>query len=338
MNLSNPSRSMLSKIPGLNKAFDFMAARANNVFGAEHNNDTGTHAAITADSLTFVGAIRNVLARIKVVEITGVLNNVLTFTVDDLDVLTIDRLGPPGGVRVLTQVSVMDTANGAGPQPGNLLRVGRNSSGSGAAGVLELIDKSGGGRFLWIDATGALRSGTAPPFADGSISDTSGTVVGGGPLTLVGQAEGTSTTLATTNVTTFAMSGLTLKDSLMVVVESFASGQALDPPILYNSTDSIAITPGLVSAATNIPAGGWAMAVVNIGSVNDAGTKRVYATVLTGDGTTGGEGAGTTGFRASTFTTAWTGSWTLALRTGAGGIPAGGTYYYRIAVYKRAGQ
>lgn len=51
MNLSNPSRTLLSKIPGLNKAFDFYAARANNVFGAEHNNESGAHTNISANSI-----------------------------------------------------------------------------------------------------------------------------------------------------------------------------------------------------------------------------------------------------------------------------------------------
>ena len=37
-------------------------------------------------------------------------------------------------------------------------------------------------------------------------------------------------------------------------------------------------------------------------------------------------------------TTAWTGSWTLALRTGTGGVPSGGTFKWSWKVYKIAGQ
>lgn len=52
MNLSNAARSQLSRIPGLNKAIDFICARANVVFSAEHDPDTGEHTDITADSIT----------------------------------------------------------------------------------------------------------------------------------------------------------------------------------------------------------------------------------------------------------------------------------------------
>lgn len=55
MNLSNASRSQLSRIPGLNRAIDFICARANVVFGAQHNNETGVHTAITADSIAVTG-------------------------------------------------------------------------------------------------------------------------------------------------------------------------------------------------------------------------------------------------------------------------------------------
>lgn len=51
MNLSNAARSSLSKIPGLNKAIDVICARANEVFGVQHDNETGAHTNITATSI-----------------------------------------------------------------------------------------------------------------------------------------------------------------------------------------------------------------------------------------------------------------------------------------------
>ncbi len=68
--------------------------------------------------------------------------------------------------------------HGTGSKYGNVLRIGRNSSGSGAAGCLSLEDLNGVTHYLWVDATGDLRIGSAPPEEDGSPSDTSGTVVG----------------------------------------------------------------------------------------------------------------------------------------------------------------
>jgi hypothetical protein len=55
VNLANASRSQLSRIPGLNRAIDFLIARANVVFGAQHDNETGAHTDITADSITVTG-------------------------------------------------------------------------------------------------------------------------------------------------------------------------------------------------------------------------------------------------------------------------------------------
>jgi hypothetical protein len=55
VNLSNASRTQLSRIPGLNKAIDFICARAQVVFSAQHDPETGAHTAITADSIVVTG-------------------------------------------------------------------------------------------------------------------------------------------------------------------------------------------------------------------------------------------------------------------------------------------
>lgn len=72
-------------------------------------------------------------------------------------------------------------AFGTGNVSGNNVTIGRNNSGSTAAGTLELTSKNAGLNFIWADASsapGQLRISTAAPEEDGAPSDTSGTVVG----------------------------------------------------------------------------------------------------------------------------------------------------------------
>ncbi len=231
MNMSNASRSALSHIPGLNKAIDFLVARANVVFGAQHDNETGAHTAITADSVTtplvtaevievealtaedvvqVVGPAGGILLlggnsgtasnsagiatantaglSIAVTDAAGIIrfytNGVLrgsfdasgTFSLYDADGSTLAAQFDASGRNVWQLPS---TANGTGNVTGNAVAIGRNSSGNGAAGYLQMVDKNGGGHFLWVDATGTLRiSASAPPDEDGTPSDTSGTIVG----------------------------------------------------------------------------------------------------------------------------------------------------------------
>lgn len=66
----------------------------------------------------------------------------------------------------------------AAGQAGSALKAGRNSSGSTAPGMLILEDKAGVSWYLWVSSTGKLYIGSAKPEADGTPSDTSGTVVG----------------------------------------------------------------------------------------------------------------------------------------------------------------
>ncbi len=77
-------------------------------------------------------------------------------------------------VQVLVETGLFGTGN----VTGNVLGVGRNASGNGAAGNHLYVDKNGGLNYTWVDAAGDLRISTAPPQEDGTPSDTSGTVVG----------------------------------------------------------------------------------------------------------------------------------------------------------------
>lgn len=74
--------------------------------------------------------------------------------------------------------SIFPQAVGTGNVPGHAVIVGRNGSGNGAAGCIGLDSAAGTRYYLWVDATGDLRIGTAQPHEDGTPSDTSGTVVG----------------------------------------------------------------------------------------------------------------------------------------------------------------
>jgi hypothetical protein len=74
---------------------------------------------------------------------------------------------------------------GTGSFTGCGVNVRRNSSGNGAAAYLNLEDKNGVSRYLWVDATGAPRLGTAPPQEDGTPSDTSGTLLTASGVTVI---------------------------------------------------------------------------------------------------------------------------------------------------------
>lgn len=155
-----------------------------------------------------------------------------------------------------------------------------------------------------------------------------------GPLSLMGCVTGTDATNAATNVATVAISGLTLKDRLLVVITHSSAGAATIVPRLYNSTDSVVIQ--LLNGNANVGTNSFAQDVVLLSRDLSATTKVIATSFTVGGiaGLTNGVVNGT----ASTFTTVWTGSWTLALRTGTGGVDVGGTYSFNIAAWKFAGQ
>lgn len=159
------------------------------------------------------------------------------------------------------------------------------------------------------------------------------------PMALIGQAEGTDTTASATNVATFAISGLTVKDSLHIVLRHSSTGNTTASPVLYNTTDSVVIHSVLASGGA-VSTGNTNAATIDIAPNQTATTAIVSSGFLCSAGLAlaGASAAGTVENTVSVFTTAWTGSWTLALRTGAGGVTAGGTYQYRIAVYRVSGQ
>lgn len=74
-------------------------------------------------------------------------------------------------------IDIPSAAEGASAA-GEYVKIGRNTDGSGAAGHLRFVDKSGVVWYLWVDANGVLRRHSLPPTADGAVGDTDGTAVG----------------------------------------------------------------------------------------------------------------------------------------------------------------
>ena len=152
---------------------------------------------------------------------------------------------------------------------------------------------------------------------------------------LIGATSGTDATAAATSVKTFAISELTTLDSLKVFVRHSASSAAVAAPCLYHGTDSVVII-ALLNGTNDLSSGTYAGAEINIG-VDQSDLKHVFA-IGPVHATVDGGNNGIVRAKLSTVTTDWTGSWNLSLRTGTGGVTAGGTYHYKIAVFKVAGQ
>lgn len=150
-----------------------------------------------------------------------------------------------------------------------------------------------------------------------------------GVMTLLKANSGTTTTASAENVDTIAISGLTAKDVIKVVLTCKSTSQATAIPLLYNATDSVTIRE--INGDGTLASGATAAAEFVISQMQTANTaiSCLVSTVLHGN-------PGAVLGKLSTFTTAWTGSWTLALRHG--GVTSGGTFAWSWQVYKIAGQ
>lgn len=194
---------------------------------------------------------------------------------------------------------------------------------SGAAKVDNLdADKLDGQTGTYYTNASNLDSGTVPTARLPALG-----------WTLLGQGSGTDATASATNVFTLAISGLTVKDRLKILITHSSAAQLTNAPVLYSTTDSANIK-GLCNNG-NLAASDYGEDEITL-SNDQSSTTKVIARDVGWVGTTASSGHNT-GI-VWTPSTAWTGSWTLALRTGAGGVTAGGTYRYNIAVYKVVGQ
>ena len=165
----------------------------------------------------------------------------------------------------------------------------------------------------------------SPTFVGTNISALASTA--GGSMVLLRANSGTDTNAAATNVDTIAITGLTAKDTLIVYVTVAAvTQQVATAGISYNSTDGVN-----VASSPTIAAG------VSGQYIHTARQSQAGATTVLGSNTGATSApAGVNEINVRTFTTNWTGSWTLALRHG--GVTAGGTLQWSWAVYKVKGQ
>ena len=211
---------------------------------------------------------------------------------------------------------------------------------SGVTGTDKAVSKTGTETLtnktvngVVLDATGAATS-----YLDktGSYSTPTGAT---GALTLIRANSGTNATAAATNVDTASISGLTAKDSLIIYYANDTVTQATAVCNLYHNTDTTQIcnlggtlTPSTADADVG-------MVILRQFQFPTSGLR--YSSLFSGGTVALGSG-GTTGSSVvahlQNFTTAWTGDWVLALRTGTGGVTAGGTFRWSWSVYKLAGQ
>ena len=151
------------------------------------------------------------------------------------------------------------------------------------------------------------------------------------PLILLKANSGSTTNAAAENVDTYAMaSGLTAKDTLIVYITAEAVAQDTASVLLQNSTDTVTITDVWDSGAGPMLAGRELITQSNIRQRQSAATAVMASTLGRSD--TGSISVGTV----STFTTDWTGAWTIALRQG--GVTAGGTFRWSWAIFVLKGQ
>ncbi len=181
-----------------------------------------------------------------------------------------------------------------------------------------------------VSVTGTGTSGQAL-ISNGSSADPTFQTFTSGAITLLHYGSGSTTSAGASNVDTIALSGLTAKDTLYVTFQTDAVSQPSGVFVLQSSTDSTNVT----SIIGNLTAGQWSMGTATIRPDVAGGTTVYDATVNYIAGASGGSTA-TNVFTSTTLATAFTSSWTLALRNG--GVTAGGTAHWQWSVYKMAGQ
>lgn len=198
-------------------------------------------------------------------------------------------------------------------------------------GAGDVMYASSASQWARVNGSGVLQlNGAGAPTVLGSASV--------GAYRLLLGTSGTSTAAGATNVATVAITGLTILDRLVVSIRHSSIVQGTVEPIIYNATDSLNIV-------TNTNGGGNITAAHTAGCVAEIGCDPADPTQVTSEVfNIGEETIGAAGITSPSVyftqlcvaTTAFTGSWTLALRHG--GVTAGGTYRYSIAVWKKLGQ
>lgn len=170
------------------------------------------------------------------------------------------------------------------------------------------------------NAVGGANTVLTDAAGNGTLSWATG---GSSAMTLLKAGSGTTSNASAENLDSVAITGLTEKDTLIVwtSLEPITDGVLNNALLLYNDTDAVS----LANASGNMTAGSSYMKRWDVRQAQSANTK-ILSEILTNTGTA----------TVSTFTTAWTGSWTLALRQT--GMTGGGSLDWSWAVYKIAGQ
>ena len=198
------------------------------------------------------------------------------------------------------------------------------------------------GSIYYASATAAALTSTRPANAAcvGEADSTTTLVLPCGPradtgssMALLRANSGTSTAAGATNVDTVAISGLTALDTLFIYYTVESITQATAGAMFYNNTDAVLMEEVNGRAAT-IVSGGVLIGHAQIMQSQNAATRVFTRTSDINFGVADTTPLGAA--RASTFTTNWTGSWTLALRHD--GVTAGGTFRWSWSVYVVRGQ
>lgn len=145
-----------------------------------------------------------------------------------------------------------------------------------------------------------------------------------GRWSMIAQGTTTSTSATPANLLTAAISGLTAQDSLMVQLSFYQASAASGTVFLYNATDSVNVWGSAVTGLSNATLN-WATSLINIHCCDPSGLKAVSSSGPVDTATLS---------QAPTFTTNWTGNWTLALRIAG----TSGTIRVGWTVYKLTGQ
>lgn len=195
-------------------------------------------------------------------------------------------------------------------------------------------------RALALQATNGSPGASGPPGPQGDPSEDvllapPGPRVGiDGIALLLTANSGTSTSTSATTVDTYALSGLTAQDTILLnyIIKTVTNLTAAGS--IYHVTDATSL---IATSALGV-ADRAEFAEVRIAPTQN--NLSIYVVRLVGLGAvdlgSGGTTVSAVASHQQPFTTAFTSPWTIGLRHG--GVTAGGTFYWSWAVYKVVGQ
>lgn len=236
------------------------------------------------------------------------------------------------GLSGVTSGGLLYGASGSAIASSALLTNHAPIIGAGAGAAPKTVAAMTNGQVL-VGSTGADPVPAALTAGTGiSVTPGAGTIAIANTLpsqiTLLKANSGTDTSAGATTVDSIAISGLTAKDTILVMYSLESATANTANVILYDVTDSASIVSitGGAAISTGQTFGhaqlqqrqGSSTTVAAMAEGLDSGAARKDAVAF------------------ATLSAGWTSSWTLGLRHG--GVTASGTFKYVWAVYKVAGQ